>query len=320
MTFDDGASIVCSEDHYWKCKLKKSERFGKGRKNKWGVYSLQEIRKHGGDDPIPRERAVIPCAVCEMDPQEVPLDPYTLGVILGDGGISQDSVNFTTEDEEIAEMVQSSVGTFAKVTKRAQDPDTKARCYGVISPTPTCTNRPSPVKEALKQLGLMGLLSHQKFIPECYLENGVEVRLQLLRGLMDTDGYADKGGNTYFYSSSSRLAEGICRLVRSLGGKACVRWKETDIATVRTKRRGRPLSRRHKVPRRKCLNMAIVWIDIPHFSPFGLERKTSRWESRKRWPIHGRFLEKIEPFGNAECCCIRVDSPDHTFVTQDYIV
>lgn len=325
LTFDDGATAVCSGDHHWRCKLKKTERFPSHpnyRDEKWGVYSVWDLIQFGGFEPQPRERAIVPLAICEYEPQDVPLDPYTLGVILGDGAISCDSVSFTTEDHEIADAVSESVG-IGRVTGRAKKQDgDKASCYGIIAHHNCTTGKPSPVKQALVELGLMGCRGEAKFIPQEYIENSVEVRTQLLRGLMDTDGTADKKGNTYFYSNSPSLCKGMVDLVRSMGGKAHVSWKPTTIID-RTKARGAPAKDGgNQEHRKRCLNMGVVWIDMPHFEPFTLERKNVRWRAKqaKRRHFHGRYLHKIEPFGNEKCRCIRVDNDTHTYVTRDYIV
>lgn len=321
ITFDDGATAVCTGDHLWRCKLTKTERFPSHpnySSSKWGVRSLDQIRVFGGDSPEPRDRALIPTACVKFPPRPAPIDPYTLGVILGDGCISQDSVSFTTEDDEIAENVSNSLEN-GVVTKRAQKADTKARVYGVVALHNPTTGKPSPIISALRELGLMGLLGHEKFIPEDYLFNVVENRLAILRGLMDTDGYCDKKGNCYFYSNSPELCRGVVSLVRSLGGKSVLRWKETSIIE-RTKRRGRPKVA-HPGTRKRCLNMGVVWLDIDWASPFLLKRKTARWESRKRLsPTFGRFIESIEPCGNAPCRCITVDHPDGTYVMENYVV
>jgi hypothetical protein len=320
VTFDDGAFTHCCEDHYWKCKLKKTERFPSHpnyREEKWGVYSLHDIRLHGGDEPKPRDRAAIPTAVCEFSRQETPVDPYTLGVLLGDGSIAHEAAQFSCGDAEVAEFVAATVGSNAKVVKYASGEID----YG-ITRSSDCIGRANPVVAGLRELSLQGTKSETKFIPETYLFNTVDVRLELLRGLMDTDGYADKHGQTFFYTCSPQLAQDVSNLVRSLGGKSNVTWKETFI-TQKDKRRGRP---RHShterdLFRRRCLNMAVVWFRLPQgMCPFKLERKIERWREYGHAYTGHRLLTKIEPAGNAECVCISVDSPDHTYVTRDYIV
>lgn len=323
VTFDDGASTVCSEDHFWRCQLKKSERFGKGCGEKWGVYSLREIREHGGDDPVPRERAAIPVACAEFPETPVPVPPYTLGVILGDGCISSGAaISFTTEDAEIADFVRAELPADVQVVRRESSRDDgKASMYAITKVAGLANNS---IMAALRELSLMGTRSESKSIPREYMQNSVETRLSILQGLMDTDGTADQNGNCFFYSCSPQLCEDVMNLVRSLGGKSHLKWKETFI-TKRTKKIGAPCKREydHEADdiRRRCLNMGIVWLKLPKgMRPFRLPRKLARLERLKHAFTPNRLLVSIRPEGNAICRCIEVSSPDHTYITDDYIV
>jgi len=71
----------------------------------------------------------------------------------------------------------------------------------------------------LKELGLLGMNSHTKFIPELYLHNDYNTRLELLRGLMDGDGCASSNGGSIYVTTSYQLCEDIKLLCRSLGIK-----------------------------------------------------------------------------------------------------
>lgn len=98
----------------------------------------------------------------------LPIPPYVLGILLGDGGFKYSSINFTTMDDEVLQEMQQYQG------------------------------------------------SGNKFIPHIYLTANIKDRLELLAGLVDSDG--NKGGNTYDYiCKSKRLAEDIAFLCRSLG-------------------------------------------------------------------------------------------------------
>jgi hypothetical protein len=82
----------------------------------------------------------------------------------------------------------------------------------------------SETRRALIGLGLDGLLSTAKFIPEAYLLALAAARLELLRGLVDTEGTVLAWGRTIRVKSSSpALAEGIIFLARSLGAVVSVR-------------------------------------------------------------------------------------------------
>ena len=85
----------------------------------------------------------------------------------------------------------------------------------------------SELVEELRRLELC-VTSESKFIPSEYLYDSVENRLELLRGLMDTDGYIAKDRTSmYFYTVSSRLCHDFRELVSSLGGKPRRTVKET---------------------------------------------------------------------------------------------
>src|SRR5208283_2261539 len=64
---------------------------------------------------------------------------------------------------------------------------------------------------------------NNKHIPRQYLESSVEQRMELLRGLMDTDGTAGEDGTCVFTSTNKELAHGAFELALSLGIKATLR-------------------------------------------------------------------------------------------------
>jgi len=333
LTFDDGATTRCAENHFWRCKLTKTERFRSHPYYKgddyWGLYSLREIREHGGDDPAPKDRAVIPTACVEYGEFSVPIPPYTLGVLIGDGAIGHvhlgGSSTFTGADIEIAERVESELPDGMEITVNHSGYQGEAFCFR-LSKAKLQTN---PIARGLKQLSLAGKKSETKFIPDDYMLNSVKVRTELLQGLMDTDGYcSEESGEPQFYTCSPQLADDVVALVRSLGGKARLHWKETFI-TSKNKKRGSPGNRKHDSDnpdacceeKKRCLNMAVVHITLPpDFQVFGLKRKQDRRAAFLGSVTSGRVLEKIRPCGNAPCVCIQVDSPDNTYVTKDFIV
>ncbi|WP_279606952.1 LAGLIDADG family homing endonuclease, partial [Burkholderia vietnamiensis] len=74
-----------------------------------------------------------------------------------------------------------------------------------------------PLEEALEALGLWGCTSRDKFIPRAYLDAEKSVRLDLLRGLLDTDGWVESWGTVRYSTASPQLARDVCELARSLG-------------------------------------------------------------------------------------------------------
>jgi hypothetical protein len=78
------------------------------------------------------------------------------------------------------------------------------------------SRKPNPISEALKSLGVW----NNKHIPQCYLENSREIRLQVLAGIIDTDGHLNNNGGYDMCFANKRLLDDIITLARSLGFSA----------------------------------------------------------------------------------------------------
>lgn len=139
------------------------------------------------------------CGSLRLPHAEIPIDPYVLGMWLGDG--TSESGAFTTADPELAAAYQTAG---YRVTK-------KSAVYGYCA------------HGLFGQLRVVGLLGN-KHIPTIYLRASAEQRLALLQGLMDTDGTADADdGHCEFTTMSTTLRDGVLELVLSLGIKATSR-------------------------------------------------------------------------------------------------
>lgn len=140
----------------------------------------------------------------------VPLDPYFLGLWLGDGHSGGPAI--TTMDEEILQYVTDYAelnGLFIRTEERKGLAATYNMSSGRIGPK----NR-NPIKEELKSLNLI----KNKHIPEAYLKASQQIRLQLLAGLLDTDGGLTKNKTNFnIIQKSKKLAEDIAFLAASLG-------------------------------------------------------------------------------------------------------
>lgn len=300
LVFCDGASVRCCEEHLWKIK-QGARRFGPQRtEDNWVVWNLKKIREHAGDSPSPVDRVAIPTCVAEFEKQEIPLDAYVLGALLGDGSLCH-SLRLTSADDEILERVRDSLPDGCDI-KHASRYD-----YGFYG----IGRSKNPLAMIVNTLGLRHKKSYEKFIPKQYLFNSVEVRLDVLRGLMDTDGSCSdrrskgEGGTVEYCTTSPQLASDVEFLVRSLGGKCKTLWRTTTYTYLGVKKAGRPSAR--------------IRIRLPQFNPFWLKRKSERYAPPKSTSNY-RILHTIKPAGRAECTCIAVDSPDRTFVTKDFIV
>jgi phosphate starvation-inducible protein PhoH and related proteins len=173
----------------------------------------------------------------------------------------------------------------------------------------------NPVTIALRELGLAGTRSRTKFVPSPYLHNSPDVRLSVLQGLLDSDGGpVTQRGRTcriQYSSCSKRLADDVVFLVRSLGGVAYSR---------RRAAKGRPPGRARGRAVHHRSDAYVLDIRLPAgLEPFRLARK------RDAYREHGagrpmRFVESIEPVGEAETVCIQVAAADSLYVTDDFLV
>jgi hypothetical protein len=236
VTFQDGSTAECTEDHLWYCK---PLRDGKER---WKVRSTKELLSS-------RRKFVVPLGFVEREEKDLPIDPYVLGSLLGDGCITTRSISFTTADAETIEELSK----YVTVTKRSGK-----YAYGILG-----------VAKKLKELRLLGTNSYTKFVPQDYLLASAEQRTALLQGLLDTDGYVSVDGKINFTSMSFELRQNVAELVRSLGGTA----KEFKGHTLYIRHPNSAklfrLSRKKNRCRGKTINNKIVSIE-----------KTGRFEAQ----------------------------------------
>ena len=285
VTFSDGSSTECCDEHLWQVISPVQKYRGSGPR----VLPLREIRGSLVDGSGNRRHFVPLVAPVAFPERDLPLHPYLLGVLLGDGGIAH-RVLLSSADAELIEYAGSLLPAGVGMSYTGQGVD-----YGIRSPGRGIRNA---VADELRGLGLMGCRSEAKFVPEEYKFAPVADRLELLRGLLDTDGHVRPADNNVeFCSVSRRLAADVQFLVQSLGGTAPIRTKRTT---------GQPAYR-----------MSIA---LPAgINPFRLGRKAGAYHARGKYPP-SRAIVSVEPAGVKPVQCIRVDAPDHLYVTDDFIV
>ena len=201
----DGSWTRCDTEHLWSVRPVKH-----GKSSKYQVMTASELRGRLASG----ERWMLPerPAVDAEQAMELPVDPYLLGLLIGDGGLSTHSVMMTTADDEIADycrLVAADYGCeFVRRGPMAYQFATKIRKSG---------RHLNILANLLDGLGLKGKLSRDKRIPTEYLAADIGNRIALLRGLMDTDGSCGKAGARAFYSVSEGLCGDVADLARSLG-------------------------------------------------------------------------------------------------------
>jgi len=297
VTFSDGASTECCDEHLWNVMSPQLKNQSKGGYERWQTKSLRQIMDEGLRDRWGNLKNFIPMVEpVEFTPErDLPVDPYLLGLLLGDGYLGKTTPSISTADEAIIKEVARLIPSGMEVVY-SSGYDYRLVNYG---------ERVNPLYEHLDDLGVAGKLAQDKSVPERYLYASIEDRLSLLHGLMDSDGTPSRLAAT-FCSVSKKLAEDMTHLARSLGGTATIKSRQTSYTHNGHKRKGRMSWR--------------VRVRLPEGIPlFRLKRKLDLVEGKGK-PDPTRSITSIEAVGEKECQCIQVDADDQLYVTDDFIV
>ena len=293
----DGEEVECDAEHLWHVY----SAMDRCRENGGRVLTTAQLLEEGVHTGHGRGqyRWYLPVAAAQdFAPQEaLPVHPYVLGVLIGDGAIGHTSVTWAKPDEEIVERVSQLLPKGCTVVPHKVDPGA-CPVWGISG-----WDGQNPVLNGLRELRLQGCTSLEKFIPEKYLYASIEDRKQLLAGLMDTDGDTPVGSTAIYNTSSRKLADDVLFLARSLGG----------IASLSVKRAPRY---RHNGEERFGQTAYRINIRV-NFNPYFLERKAEHWEASSL----ARPIVDIRPTEReVEMSCIAVNSVSKTFVVQGHIV
>lgn len=286
ITFTDDTSVVCDEDHLWNVIDHNSSTM------KWETYStktlfaLGTVRRHGTGCrwEIPVTQPV------QFAPRKVKIEPWLLGILLGDGTFTKQEVSVSNTEEDILERVQQIAN--CKVHHR------KDRVSMILCDRGSLHYR-------LMDYGLQGCHSWEKFIPKDYIYNSVDVRLKVLQGLIDADGSID--GTTVSITSTSRqLMEDCLEIVQSLGGTGQISTRTTNYTYNGEKKEGRESYRLH--------------LKLYLFEPFTSNKHKANAEQRTKYTDAYRRIKDIKITTPRETRCITVDSDDSLYLTDGFVV
>lgn len=306
ITFSDRTSTLCSDEHIWKV----GHYVNYKREVKWENLTVKELlnnnlRKSNNAKGW-KYRIPTPIINCWSNP-DLKIDPYLLGCLLGDGCLLGHTISISNPEDDIIN----------KLNKLAEDinhklnlvnQSKKKRCpmYNFVKQE----NSNFSLRDYIKSLNL-NKSCLGKYIPKKYLYTTVENRIKLLQGLFDTDGWVsnrnDNRSVLIFNTLSPQLSEDFAFLVRSLGGTDTVVRKEAKYCLKGSKEY------------KRCND---TYQHIIKFSndilPFSSEKHKAKYKPPQNKAI--RRIVNIEYVGEQECQCIKVDSIDETYMTNDLIV
>lgn len=291
VTFTDGRTTECCGEHLWKVRW-----HGRGDAQSLRVMDTLTIAEQlkRGDQRF---------HIQLIDPEErpevhTPIDPYALGVLIGDGHLCHGNVRVSMPDQFIIN----------ELTKTLPDDLTIKFIHRYDYRIKAKDGYSNSYLKTIRALGLAEKLSVDKFIPSDYLNGSISQRLALLQGLMDTDGTADKGGCASYSTSSEHLARDVQQLVWSLGGIAYITSRIPHF-TYKGERFEGKLAYRVFIRYRKPSNL------------FRLPRKQqyARDDGQYNTTLMLK-ITSIEPVGEKAAQCISIAHADRLYVTGDYIV
>ncbi len=307
VTMQDGSSTLATGDHLWAVHTRDDRRRGKPHRVLQTTDMIGDLRAahyHRYELPLISQPVAFPA-------QDAPLDPYAVGLLLGDGCMTGSNVTptFATNDPELADAL-GAVLAGVKIRWKGGTDYALSRTAGR-----TQTRFANPLTVALRAVGLEGTGSQTKFVPEAYLYNSADVRLAVLQGLLDSDGgpVAQLGRKCriQYCTTSPRLRDDVLFLVRSLGGVGYWRTRQAE---------GRKPGRVNGRPVHHRSDAYVLDLRLPAgIEPFRLARKAEKYRAAGNGrPM--RFITSIEPEGTAEAVCIQIAAADSLYVTEDFIL
>jgi hypothetical protein len=291
VTFGDGAIVEADAEHLWEVHQFNQRPI---------VITTEQLQTW---KPYKLRRAWVPKAeIAAFAARLVPLDPYLVGALIGDGGLTGDSVMFSNEDAEILGHVRAALPNGHTLRHSA------AHDWRITGGRGAAQLREDGdhIQAALRNLDLAGKGSHEKFVPERYRYNSHEVRLAVLQGILDTDGFVDKHGQPGIEQTSLRLAQDIEELVQSLGGTVLTRLREVNGYRAKDGR---------FVPCKPVWRQVIRIADGRQL--FRLERK--RASCRVKLKTGNRMFRSIKFSRRAQAQCIELDTDRQLYLTNGFV-
>lgn len=281
ITFSDNTSVEVDEDHLWTVYSKCQRNHSSGPQTITTKQILKDIQKNFS---LPNYQPVAGVQ------QNLPIDPYVIGVLIGNGSLTERSISAYISNEECLKRLQS--------------------CYEHLSikwiPRSNCW-RVGFLH--MRQACELRCTANSKYIPAQYLIASKEQRLALLQGLLDTDGYASKTGAVQYITVSEQLKTDVLDLARGLGFICTESYKIPTYTYKGVKKTGQ-----------KAYTITIQRTDATKHTPlFTAKYKLERSSNQYKQYRHRRILS-VTYSRKAPAVCFKVSHPNQLFFINDYVV
>lgn len=283
--FSDGSVIVADADHQWFTTSRSDRLSCRPGAVRTTVELGDSVTSPYRNDEGRKNHAVAVAAPLDLPDADLPVEPYLLGAWLGDG--SKDGVRIAVGNEDHDSLVRA-------LLERGHETKTyrfASATHPVVGVNIGRQGRRNVTLDAMRSLGVVGA----KHVPQIYLRSSQFQRLELLRGLMDTDGSIGKTGHCEFANTNRNLVDAVHELVASLGMKpGPIREREIRV-------NGQPY---------------VYWrvSFLPTEKVFTLDRKLARMSRIDEPRRQQRYVTSVERVASVPVRCIEVASDSHLFL------
>lgn len=212
VTFGKDRKVECCEDHLWTVTT------NNGTTKTLPLKELMKDYKKENTDGSYTHKYYVPQTFVDYEKKQLPLDPFLVGVLIGDGSLSQNDqteIAIGYKKVDILKELRLPNGLSFNIIEDFSRNYFRVKIVGKDKNGQT-------IRDYLKLLGLQGTYSSSKFIPNDYLYSPIHDREELLRGLMITDGYINSRGLYEYSTVSEQLAKDFVTLMLSLGRIASI--------------------------------------------------------------------------------------------------
>ena len=303
-TLSDGRKVESALSHHWLVKERHGKKLELSSQEIIDYMDTEERRRNTRTpNRVNRLRIPLcePCCFEDKYSQERTIHPYVLGFLLGDGSLSEKGhsiyISVPKEDYHVVEYINS-LG-YNLVIDDSTDPECMHYAF-----------RGGKIRGYLRDLGLSGKLSHNKFIPDAYKYAPIEDRLALLQGIFDSDGNCEKKkGQVTLHSTSKKLIEDTQFVVRSIGGIANYNTREAGSGTIKGK----------QYDFRESYMLCVRTKNDKQLFHFERKNRYAKTDDERRWKVmvsiaSYRILE------DKHMVCLNVNDSEHLYITNDFTI